>query len=133
MILQHVIEDMESVFSSHPESKDYSIALARYFDEASDEIEIRPISAISWDDEECFFIPEGAAKYYGLTETDYLAAQFLDEIKSTPAKISTYGVYAKVKTKELNNATVASLNSPLWATGFHQESKLLYFYYGEVR
>ena len=56
MIVRHIIEDIESVFESLPESQEFDVAFACYADDSSGNIEFRTIEAFHWDDDEEFFL-----------------------------------------------------------------------------
>ncbi|MBA6365044.1 hypothetical protein H4J42_14975, partial [Colwellia sp. BRX8-8] len=75
MKVQHIIDDLESVFSKQPETKDYDVAFACYSEDGSGSIEIDYVEAFDWDeDEEFFLIPENCAKHYEREAVKYKAA-----------------------------------------------------------
>jgi hypothetical protein len=133
MIVRHIIEDIESVFESLPESKDYDVAFASYLDDGSGKIEFRTVEAFHWDDDEEFFlVPSGCAKHYSLESEQFKAENFLKAVKvAVSDEIAGYCAYARARIKITEDGSVASLNSPLWGTGFHEQERLLYFYHGK--
>ncbi len=133
MIVRNIVEDVESVFESLPESKEFDVAFACYPEDGSGNIELRTIEAIHWDDDEEFFlVPSGCAKHFSLQPTQYKAGQFLDVLKNKiNDEIADYCAYARARVKIAKDGSVVSLNSPLWGTGYHEQEQLLYFYHGK--
>lgn len=133
MIVRHIIEDLESVFESLPISKEFDVAFACYSDDDSGNIEFRTFEAFHWDeDEEFFLVPSGCGKHYSLDTTKFTAESFLTALKSAVNdEVSEYCAYARARIKIAKDGSVASLNSPLWGTGYHEQERLLYFYHGK--
>ncbi|KXI30859.1 hypothetical protein [Paraglaciecola hydrolytica] len=133
MIVRHIIEDLESVFESLPESKEFDLAFASYLEDDSGKIEFRTIEAFHWDDDEEFFlVPSGCAKYYSLDPVQFKAADFLTALKNKiNTEIEEYCAYARARIKIAKDGSTVSLNSPLWGTGYHENERLLYFYHGK--
>ena len=91
MKVQHIIDDLESVFRKRPETKDYDVAFACYSDDGSGSIEIDYVEAFNWDDDDEFFlIPENCAKHYEREAIKYKAAHFVEKIKNI--KIVFFGI-----------------------------------------
>ena len=133
MMVRHIVEDVESVFESLPESQEFDLAFACYAEDGSGNIEFRTIEAFHWDDDEEFFlVPSGCAQHYSLDPIQYKAKQFLDELKNKiHDEIEEYCAYARARIKIAKDGSVVSLNSPLWGTGYHEQEQLLYFYHGK--
>ncbi|UTP72341.1 hypothetical protein NLG07_10140 [Alteromonas sp. LMIT006] len=133
MNVRQIIEDVESVFKSLPKAKEYDVAFACYAQDGSGNIELRAIEAFHWDDDgEFFLVPNGCATHFSLKPVQYSAQQFLDALKSKiNSEIEDYCAYARAKIKIAKDGSIASLNSPLWGTGYHEKEQLLYFYHGE--
>ncbi|MBY6016773.1 hypothetical protein KUW04_03060 [Halomonas denitrificans] len=133
MIVRHIVEDVESVFNTLPEAKGFEVAFACYADDDSGNIEFRTFEAFHWDDDEEFFlVPSGCAKHYSLKPEKFTAESFLSALKNAVSdEINNYCAYARARIKVAADGSVASLNSPLWGTGYHEQERLLYFYHGK--
>ncbi len=133
MIVQHIIEDLESVLTSTPEASSFEVAFANYIDDDFEQIEFKSIEAFNWDeDEEFFLVPTGIAKYYDLEENIYSAETFLNQLKNIEnTSVLNFVTFARARTKIAKDGSVASLNSPLWGTGINEAEKLIYFYHGK--
>ena len=132
MIVEHIIEDMESVFKSNPDAQAYEVAFASYSDDSFSNIDFKIVEAFDWDDDEEFFlVPSGAAKHFKLNPRNYTAQTFLSDLKLVDANIADFPAYARARIKVAKDGSIASLNSPLWGTGYHDDEKILYFYHGK--
>lgn len=131
MIVQHIIDDLKSIFEKLPEAQTYGVAFANYLEDGSGQIHLRDVEACHWDDDDEFFlIPEGAAKHYELQNKNYTGQSFLKELMDVEENISDFVAYARARIKIAKDGSVASLNSPLWGIGYHEQAKLVYFYHG---
>lgn len=132
MNVSHIIEDLESIISVTPETESYGLAFASYLEDGSGNIELKDVEAFEWhDDEEFFLVPAGTAQYFNLEPRHLTATGFLAELKGIQVAIGGYTAYAKSRVKVAKDGSVASLNSPLWGTGYHMTEKLVYFYHGK--
>jgi len=127
-----MIEDLESVLSDHAGASDFSMALVKYADDEFKDIRVDDIGAFDWDDDDEFFlVPVGSAQYYNLSDEGFSAADFLSVLKEqSSAAVRGFEVYARSAAKILADGSVASVNSPIWGTGIHQDARLVYFYHG---
>lgn len=133
MLVEHMIKDLRSVIRTNPECASYKIAIARYKSEFGGQIIIQSVSSINWDEDEEFFLnPEGTASAYKLQERHLTAQGLLLELESKPI-IHPYVAHARDRVKILADGGVASLNMPIWGTGFHQGAELVYFYFGKPK
>ncbi len=132
MLVSHIIDDLEFELNKNSDVASYKVAFANYCDDGSRNIELTLIEAFDWDeDEEFFLIPKDIAKHYDLEANDYTVQGFLDALKAEKEDIAKFDAYARAKTKIAGDGTVASINSPLWGTGIHNEEELIYFYHGD--
>ncbi|MGX9417879.1 hypothetical protein ACXJY6_02025 [Vibrio sp. RC27] len=133
MKVQHIIDDLQSVFSKQPETKNYDVAFACYSEDGSGCIEIDYVEAFDWDeDEEFFLIPENCAKYYDREAVKYKAAHFVEELKKIKIEnFSEFETYVRKRIKVAKDGSVISINSPMWGTGVHDTEKFVYFYHGK--
>lgn len=75
-------------------------------------------------------IPSGIAKHYELQAKNYTALGLYEELVSLP-DIHEYVVFARSKTKIAKDGSVASINSPTWATNYLTKDKIIYFQHGD--
>lgn len=131
MLVQHMIEDIKSVLAEHPQCAGYELAMARYKTEVGGEIVVQSIGSYNWDEDEEFFLnPEGASSAYQLADRLISAHDLLEELEARP-EIHGFEAFARERVKVLADGGAASLNQPLWGTGYHHGAKLLYFYFGQ--
>ena len=132
MKVQHIIDDLKSIFERLPEARTYGVAFASYLEDGSGQISLRGVEAFHWDDDDEFFlVPDGAAKHYELQSKNYTGESFLKELMDVEERVSDFVTYARARIKIAKDGSVASLNSPLWGTGYHEQAKLVYFYHGD--
>jgi len=133
MIVKEIIEDIEGVLRENPLASEFDIAFASYVEDESGSIKVDNVEAYHWDeDEEFFLVPSGAAHLYKLPVVELKAGAFLKELCNIENKeILSYEAFAREQIKTLKDGSVASLNSPLWGTGVHNEARLIYFYHGK--
>lgn len=132
MKVRHIIEDLEKSFEMNDEFKEFSVGFAEYTEEKDGNIYLKDVEAIDWDeDEEFFLIPSDIAKHYELTAKDYTALQLYVELEALP-DIHEYDVFARSSTKVAKDGSVASINSPTWATNYLTNDKVIYFQHGDA-
>jgi len=131
MLVQHIVEDLKSIFKEHPQAEEYGIAFASYLEDGSGQIQLQEVEAFEWDDDDEFFlIPTGSSKHYGLKRKNFTGKEFLEDLACLDEGVMEFVAYARAKIKVAKDGSVASLNSPLWGTGYHQQARLVYFYHG---
>jgi len=128
--IEQVVSDLTKVIGNYETAYQYALAVARYKSDDSCNIVTRQIEAFEDDDNEVYLVPKGAAEAYGLDATFMTAGKFLAALRRKYSESATYEVFVRESTKILPDGSVVSVNSPIWATGIHEQGELVYFYYG---
>ena len=131
MKVHHILEDLKRAFEMNEDFKSFSVGFAEYTEDRDGTIYLKDVEAIDWDeDEEFFLIPFGIAKHYELQAKSYTAIALFEELVSLP-DIHEFDVFARSKTKVAKDGSVASINSPTWATNYLTKDKIIYFQHGD--
>ena len=132
MKVNNLFLDIKSILEQDVSKSDYTIAFASYVGGDSSNISVTDVEAVHWDEEDFFLIPAGSAQHYDIEGEELTVRDFLLKLKDAPLSvINDLAVYAHTKIKLLPDGSIASITSPLWGTGVHDDARLVYFYCGD--
>ena len=130
MLVRHMLEDLQEAIARLPASADFPVGVASYVDPPPDgTIQLDAVGSFHWDEDEFHLVMHGVGHVYGLDEFQHTARSLIDELARHP---EIHDFPAFVRAREGEDASVVSHNAPLWGTGYHEQRKLVYFYYGEI-
>ena len=127
MLVRHMLEDLAEAMARLPASADFPIGVACYVEPADDTIRMSLVGSCHWDEDEFQLVVRGSGNAYGLDETKLTARMLLDELEQHP-EIHEF----PASVRACVDGADTPLHEGLWGTGFHEQERIVYFYYGAI-
>ena len=132
MLVQQVVDYLQSILISEPDRAGYGVAIGRYEREDGGDVLIQAVRSYSWDEDREFFLNSGAATtVHEFDDRDISAMMLLKELEARP-ELRGFLVYVRERVTVFPDGGVASFNEPAWGVSVHDGARLIYFEYGKV-